>query len=67
MVGAFQETGGFNERLMAKRLEARDGQRATGPSPDCPLCSHSMRRRKSVKGEFWGCAEFPACKGTRPV
>lgn len=62
---AFEETGGFNERLMTKRLEAREKNRP--PSPDCPLCGKSMRQRKSAKGEFWGCAEFPNCKGSRPV
>ncbi|MEI6178444.1 MAG: four helix bundle suffix domain-containing protein, partial [Verrucomicrobiota bacterium] len=62
---AFEETGGFSERLMTKRIEAR-GKNLT-PSPDCPLCGKAMRQRKSAKGEFWGCSEFPACKGTRPV
>lgn len=64
---AFEETGGFSERLTAKRLEAREGQKATEPSPDCPQCQKPMRRRKSVKGDFWGCSAFPDCKGTRPV
>jgi four helix bundle suffix protein len=63
----FAETGGFSERLMAKRLEAREGQKATEPSPECPQCSKPMRQRKSAKGDFWGCSGFPDCKGTRPV
>lgn len=62
---AFEATGGFSERLTAKRLEARDRDRE--PSPECPLCSKPMRRRKSAKGEFWGCSAFPECKGTRPT
>ncbi len=64
---AFAETGGFSERLMAKRLEAREGQKASEPSPECPQCSKPMRQRKSAKGDFWGCSGFPDCKGTRPV
>lgn len=63
----FEETGGFGERLMAKRLEAREGQRAVGPSPECPQCGKPMRRRKSAKGDFWGCSSYPECKGTRMV
>ncbi len=63
---AFEETGGFSERLMTKRLEAREQQKAVD-SPDCPQCSEPMRRRKSVKGDFWGCSAFPDCRGTRPV
>lgn len=61
---AFEETGGFSERLMAKRIEAREKERP--PSPDCPQCGKVMRRRKSAKGDFWGCSAFPDCKGTMP-
>ncbi len=66
---AFEEAGGFSERLTAKRLEAREKSReqTQEPSPECPLCKKAMRRRKSAKGEFWGCSAFPDCKGTRPV
>jgi len=62
---AFEETGGFSERLTAKPIEAREKKRP--PSPDCPLCGRPMRRRKSARGDFWGCSAFPDCKGTRPV
>ncbi|MBE0589877.1 MAG: topoisomerase DNA-binding C4 zinc finger domain-containing protein [Hydrogenophaga sp.] len=64
---AFEQTGGFSERLTTRRLQAREGQRVAGPAPQCPQCGQTMRRRKSAKGEFWGCAGFPECKGTRPV
>jgi len=64
---AFEETGGFSERLHTRRLEAREGQRAAEPSPDCPQCNQPMRRRRSAKGEFWGCTAYPDCKGTRPI
>jgi len=36
-------------------------------SPDCPQCAQPMRRRKSAKGEFWGCPAYPDCKGTKPI
>ncbi|MFO7668049.1 MAG: topoisomerase DNA-binding C4 zinc finger domain-containing protein [Bacteroidales bacterium] len=62
---AFEETGGFNERLMSKRIEAREKEQS--PPPDCPRCGKPMRRRKSTKGDFWGCSTFPECKGTRPA
>jgi restriction system protein len=65
---AFEETGGFHERLTAKRIEAREGQRnAAAPSPDSPLCAQPMRQRKSAKGDFLGCSDYPECKGSRPV
>lgn len=63
---AFEETGGFSERLMAKRIEAREGQKSAEPSPDCPRCGKPMRARKSAKGDFWGCSTYPDCKGIRP-
>jgi restriction system protein len=62
---AFEETGGFSERLMAKRIEAREKEQPA--TPECPRCGKPMRQRKSAKGGFWGCSTFPECKGTRPV
>ena len=63
---AFEESGGFRERLTAKRIEAREGQKVA-EAPECPQCGKPMRRRKSAKGDFWGCSAFPDCKGTRPA
>lgn len=63
---AFEQTGGFSERLMSRRIEAREHQRDED-APDCPQCNKPMRRRQSAKGPFWGCSTFPDCKGTRPV
>lgn len=63
---AFEKTGGFSERLMTRRIEAREQQK-TAAAPDCPKCGKPMRRRKSAKGDFWGCSAFPECKGTRPA
>ena len=63
---AFEATGGFSERLMTKRIEARAIQKDE-TSPECPQCGKPMRSRKSVKGAFWGCSAFPDCKGTRPA
>lgn len=62
---AFEETGGFSERLTAKRIEARE--KDVPPSPECPQCGKPMRRRQSARGDFWGCSAFPDCKGTRQV
>ncbi len=37
----------------------------------CPSCSSTMVRRVAKRGDnagkaFWGCAEYPTCRGTRP-
>ena len=61
----FEETGGFSERLTARRVEARE--RNGAPAPECPQCGKPMRRRNSAKGEFWGCSAYPDCRGSKPV
>jgi ssDNA-binding Zn-finger/Zn-ribbon topoisomerase 1 len=38
-------------------------------APDCPKCGKTMIQRYSSKNKdyFWGCSDFPKCKGTAPV
>ncbi len=41
-------------------------------APACPTCGREMvrrtaRRGASAGGDFWGCAGFPRCRGTRPI
>ncbi len=62
----FEENGGFSERLMSRRIAAR-GHQQDAEAPECPQCGQPMRRRRSAKGEFWGCSTFPDCKGTRAI
>lgn len=31
----------------------------------CPECSGEMVSRKGQYGVFWGCKDYPNCKGTR--
>jgi len=31
----------------------------------CPNCNSSMISRKGPYGVFWGCDNYPECKGTR--
>lgn len=33
----------------------------------CPECQGEMIPRKSKYGTFWGCKNYPKCKGTRDV
>jgi len=38
----------------------------------CPICHSQMVKRKARRGsragqEFWGCPNYPDCRGTRPV
>jgi restriction system protein len=41
-------------------------------APDCPLCGSEMNLRTARRGtntgqKFWGCSNFPACRGTRDL
>lgn len=65
----FIKEGGFSERMTAARVEERRGQRrpVDEDAPPCPLCGGTMRVRHGKTGDFWGCANYPACKGTRNV
>ncbi len=58
---AFEATGGFSERLTARRRAAREETKA--PAPKCPVCGKGMRRRKSAKGESWGAPGFRNARG----
>lgn len=37
--------------------------------PDCPKCEAPMTKRYSKKNDeyFYGCSEYPECKGTRNI
>jgi restriction system protein len=43
---------------------------STQQSPSCPVCSNAMMLREAKRGanagkSFWGCSDYPRCKGTR--
>jgi restriction system protein len=57
----------------APAAKARAPAPATTPAaatPVCPICASAMVRRTAKKGanagsQFWGCSNYPACRGTR--
>ncbi len=79
----FVQQGGYSEQLAAARLRERGQQTQADrsdrsdqtdqtASPACPTCGGLMMARTARKGsragvQFWGCAKYPACKGTRPL
>jgi restriction system protein len=44
-------------------------ERSADAPPSCPTCSGPMalRTNRQTGAAFWGCTEFPRCRGTRPV
>ena len=62
----FTEQGGFRERLGNVRSASRAQAGGTPEQgPECPKCGAPTRLRKTRQENrpFWGCSEFPACKG----
>jgi restriction system protein len=44
----------------------------TASAPACPVCQSAMVKRTAKRGAnsgnaFWGCSQYPGCKGTRPA
>lgn len=68
----FRQKGGFSENMTVERLEARKDQAKRENAPTCPKCGKPMLKRMQKKGqgqgrEFWGCSDYPNCKGLRPL
>jgi ssDNA-binding Zn-finger/Zn-ribbon topoisomerase 1 len=63
----FAAQGGFKERMSEVRSEARmkSALGAEGEAPKCPVCGGAMRLRKTKADNraFWGCGDYPLCKG----
>jgi four helix bundle suffix protein len=73
---SFVEEGGYSEQLASKRLAFRENKKAdqsaaadpADEAPPCPQCGKAMvvRTAKSGKNagnQFWGCSDYPDCKG----
>ncbi|MCM1255859.1 MAG: four helix bundle suffix domain-containing protein [Duncaniella sp.] len=68
----FKLVGGFTENMTEERLKAREALAAQSGAPSCPLCGKPMLKRMQKKGqghgrEFWGCSDYPNCRGLRPM
>ena len=61
------------KRNQANRSNPTDPSDSAQPRlPACPVCGKQMSLRKARQGknagtQFWGCAGYPECKGTRPL
>lgn len=42
-------------------------KRKTQPEILCPKCGADMVKRSGMYGEFYGCSNFPRCRGTRKI
>jgi four helix bundle suffix protein len=73
---SFVEEGGYSEQLASKRLAFRENKKTVQPeqteppdsAPSCPICGKAMVVRTAKSGKnagnrFWGCSDYPGCKG----
>ncbi|NLD38716.1 MAG: four helix bundle protein [Desulfatiglans sp.] len=73
---SFVEEGGYSEQLASKRFAFRENKKAIQPeqadlpdsAPLCPICGKAMVVRTAKSGKnagnrFWGCSDYPDCKG----
>ncbi len=35
--------------------------------PTCPECNKPMASRNGKYGQFWGCSQYPSCRGIRNI
>ena len=65
-------------RVIRSAREKRQTQKTTGNTnssetvPHCPICNALMVKRLARRGSrtgstFWGCSEYPKCRGTRAI
>lgn len=57
----------MNQKCYEKLGEILQKKRKTEPEILCPKCGSEMVKRKGMYGEFYGCSNFPRCRGTRKI
>lgn len=58
-----------DDRTQERQARNASPRAAKTAAPTCPRCAQSMVRRTARKGsnagqEFWGCSDYPRCRGT---
>lgn len=68
-----KQAAGTSQQVSAHPVASAPIAAATAEtSPACPICTKTMVLRTANRGasagnQFWGCAGYPSCKGTRPI
>lgn len=64
-----QAPGGVESPIQTSRMESALPAPAPPELVTCPTCNSDMVQRKNrhTGVDFWGCSNFPRCKGTRPA
>lgn len=61
-----QNFGGFGN-TSARSSGTSSTRSKSSSAPTCPTCHKSMYRRSGRYGSFWGCSQYPKCRGTRNI
>jgi len=73
LVGAaISAIGHYKRRALHERVAAASPDATPAGSPACPVCRSAMVRRTAKRGAnsgnaFWGCSQYPGCKGIRAI
>lgn len=54
----------IHEEIVVYEAPAKVEATASGETPKCPNCGKPMIKRSGKFGEFYGCSDFPKCRGT---
>lgn len=68
----FKQEGGFAENLTKERVSTLQTKATVEGAPACPICGKPMIKRVIKRGTkqgqpFWGCSNYPTCRGTREI
>ncbi len=57
----------MNQKCYEELGKILEQKQKTQPQILCPKCGAEMVRRSGKFGEFYGCSDFPRCRGTRKI
>ena len=57
----------MNQKCYEELGKMLEETRKVQPEVLCPKCGAEMVKRKGKYGEFYGCSNYPTCRGTRKL
>lgn len=57
----------INQKCYEALGKIQEQKQQTEPEILCPKCGAQMVKRSSIYGQFYGCSDFPRCRGTRKI
>ena len=64
--GIIDENGALIGMPGCMPIRRAKGNKPEGPG-DCPICSGATIKKSGRFGDFYGCWNFPDCKGSRSI